>query len=270
MLASAAMALWQAVVLGVVQGLTEFLPISSSGHLELIRQLLGWSMGGLAFDVALHWGTLLAILVYFRRDWLSLARGSWQAITTRKSNDEFRLCLKLVVGSIPAAVAGVLLADVAETVLRSPWIIVTMLGSVGFLLIAVDRRAGGGDENQTPSWKQTILIGLAQAVALIPGTSRSGITMLAGIGLGLPRAAAARFSFLLAAPIILGAGLFKLREAMDEPMVPLLVGIAASAISGGIAIAFLLRYLKKNSFRIFGLYRIALAIFVAAVLLIRG
>jgi undecaprenyl-diphosphatase len=264
------MTIWQAAVLGVVQGLTEFLPISSSGHLELFRQILGWQGFDLAFDVALHWGTLLAVVIYFRRDWVALARGVILAVRDRRSNPQAVLAAKLLVGSIPAAIAGVVLEDVAETVLRSPWVIVTMLAAVGAMLLFADRKAQPGPADQIPGWGATLLIGLAQAVALIPGTSRSGITMLAGVSLRLSRAAAARFSFLLAAPIILGAGLFKLGDALESPALPLAVGFVTAAISGGLAIAFLLRYLTRGSFVPFAIYRIALAVVVAGILIVRG
>jgi undecaprenyl-diphosphatase len=264
------MTIWQAAVLGIVQGLTEFLPISSSGHLELFRQILGWQGFDLAFDIALHWGTLFAVLIYFRRDWIELTRGVITGFRERRMNDPSRLAAKLLVGSIPAAVAGVLLEDLAETVLRSPWVIVTMLALVGVMLLFADRRAQPGPADQIPGWGATVLIGLAQAVALIPGTSRSGITMLAGISSGLSRASAARFSFLLAAPIIFGAGLFKLGDALQGPSLPLVVGLFTAAVSGGATIAFLLRYLTHGSFRPFAIYRIVLALAVAGILLSRS
>ena len=209
------------------------------------------------------------MLVYFRRDWIDLTRGVITGLRERRMNDPCRLAAKLVVGSIPAAVAGVLLEDLAETVFRSPWVIVTMLALVGVLFLLADRRAQPGPADQIPGWSATIFIGLAQAVALIPGTSRSGITMLAGISSGLSRASAARFSFLLAAPIIFGAGLFKLGDALREPGLPLIVGLFAAAVSGGAAIAFLLRYLAHGSFRPFAIYRIFLALAVAGILLTR-
>jgi undecaprenyl-diphosphatase len=264
------MTIWQAAVLGLVQGLTEFLPISSSGHLELCRQILGWQGFDLAFDVALHWGTLLAVLLYFRRDWMALTRGVLTSLRDRRANAESMLAAKLVVGSVPAAVAGVLLEELAETTLRSPWVIVSMLAVVGFFLLFADRRAEPGPADQVPGWGATLLIGLAQAIALVPGTSRSGITMLAGISLGLSRASAARFSFLLSAPIIFGAGLFKLGDVAQSPSLAVVVGFVSAAISGGLAIAFLLRYLTRGSFRPFAIYRIALALAVAALLLVHG
>src|SRR5262249_21745102 len=153
---------------------------------------------GLAFDVALHWGTLAAVAVYFRREWLGLAGGLARALATRKWNAEADLAAKLGVGSIPGGLAGKLLEDAAGDKLRSPWIIAAMLAAVGVLLWALDRRARSGPADLVPGWGGTLFVGTAQALALVPGTSRSGITIAAGLLLGLPRAAAARFSFLLA------------------------------------------------------------------------
>ena len=260
----------QAAVLGVIQGLTEFLPISSSGHLELARLLFGWEGGSLAFDVALHGGTLLAVLLYFRGDWLRLAAGVWRAVTERAWNPHAQLACKLAAASVPAAAAGVLLEDLAETVFRSPWVILTMLASVGVLFLVFDRRARSGPPLEEPSWGVALAIGVAQAIALVPGTSRSGITMVAAIALGLNRASAARFSFLLSAPIIFGAMLFELGDAAALPALPLAVGVATSALSGGLAIAFLLRYLGRHSFVPFAWYRILLAGGAALVLWSRG
>lgn len=260
----------QAAVLGVLQGLTEFLPISSSGHLELARVLLGWSGGSLAFDVALHGGTLLAVLFYFRADWIRLTAGVRRSFVERAWNPHARLAGKLALATVPAAAAGVWLEDLAATTFRSPWLILTMLAGVGVLFLVFDRRARSGPPLEEPSLAVALGIGAAQALALLPGTSRSGVTMLAAIAFGLNRASAARFSFLLSAPIIFGAMLFELDEAAALPLVPLAVGVAASALSGGFAIAFLLRYLGRHSFVPFAWYRILLAAGAGAWLWARG
>jgi undecaprenyl-diphosphatase len=264
------MTLWQAVILGIVQGITEFLPISSSAHLALFPWILRWRDPGLAFDVALHWGTLAAVLAYFRREWWAVGAGVARAVATRQANHESRLAAKLAIGTVPAAIAGVLVEDAASGVLRSPWIIAGMLASVAALLWALDRRARPGAHDQVPGWGAALLIGVAQAIALVPGTSRSGITMAAGLWLGLSRPAAARFSFLLAAPITFGAGLLQLDELQGGAPALLVAGILASAVSGALAIAFLLRYLARGSFRPFALYRFALAALVVGLLLWRG
>ena len=260
----------QAAVLGILQGLTEFLPISSSGHLELARVLLGWSGGTLAFDVALHAGTLLAVLFYFRNDWVRFTLGVLRAGRERAWNPHARLAAKLVLATVPAAAAGVLFEDVIATTLRSPWIILVMLFAVGVLFLRFDRQARSGLPHEEPGLAVALAIGAAQVLALVPGTSRSGITMLAAVALGLNRPSAARFSFLLSAPIILGALLFELKDAAHLPAVPLLVGVAASALSGGLTIAFLLRYLGTRSFAPFAWYRILLAAGAGVVLWWRG
>jgi undecaprenyl-diphosphatase len=260
----------QALLLGAIQGLTEFLPISSSAHLLLARALFGWSGGSLAFDVALHAGTLLAVLAYFRHDWIRLARGVARALGERRLNPHALLAAKLAAASVPAAAAGALLEETVASSLRSPWLAIVMLAAVGVLLAAADRRARGGPALEEPGFGAALLIGLAQALALVPGTSRSGITMLAGLGLGLNRASAARFSFLLSAPILLGAALFEWDAALRLPWEPLAAGVVASALSGGLAIGFLLRHLAHHSFLPFAWYRIGLAALSAAVLLARG
>jgi undecaprenyl-diphosphatase len=264
------MTLGQALILGVVQGITEFLPVSSSAHLALFPWIFGWKDPGLSFDVALHWGTLLALAAYFWRDWARLAAGPWRALIERKLNPDAVLAGKLALGTVPAGVAGLLLENLAESSLRSPWIIAFQLASVGLLLWFFDRRARSGDESVTPGWPGALAIGFAQALALVPGTSRSGITMLAGLLLGLPRPAAARFSFLLSGPIILAAGLKKLPDiAHGDPRLTV-AGLIAAAISGGLSIAFLLRYLSRGSFAPFAIYRLVLAAGVVALLLTRG
>jgi len=264
------MTLVQAAVLGVVQGLTEFLPISSSAHLLLVPWVMGWKDPGLAFDVALHWGTLVALAVYFWRDWARLAAGVLRALSERAMNPDALLAAKLAVGTVPAGIAGVLLEDTADRALRSPWISACMLALVGIVMWIFDRRAKSGDENRTPGWGATILIGCAQAIALVPGTSRSGITMIAGLACGLPRPAAARFSFLLSGPIILAAGLKKLPGILHGDPATTAVGLVCAALSGGFAIAFLLRYLSRGSFVPFAIYRLVLAAGVVVLLLVRG
>jgi undecaprenyl-diphosphatase len=263
------MTLWQAAVLGIVQGLTEFLPVSSSAHLALFPWIFGWRDPGLAFDVALHWGTLLAVGIYFYRDWLALAGGVLRAARERRGNADAGLAAKLVVGSLPAAAAGLLLEDAAEGALRSPWIIAAMLAAVALLLWALDRRPRTGPTGIVPGWGSVLLIGAAQAVALVPGTSRSGITMAAGLLVGLPRPAAARFSFLLSAPIILGAGVHQIKDFAQGPPLALAVGLVASALAGGAAIGFLLRYLARGSFAPFAVYRLLLAGLVVGLLIAR-
>jgi undecaprenyl-diphosphatase len=260
---------FQAIALGVVQGLTEFLPVSSSAHLYLVPTLLGWRYGGVAFDVALHWGTLLALLMAFWRDWWELARAVFVG-TEQERSDARTTWLKLVVASIPAAVAGVVLEPYAERWLRSLPIQAATLAVFGFLLWWVDRvRPQGppsGSRLALPSWATCLFVGTAQALALVPGVSRSGVTITAGRARGVGRVEAARLSFLLATPITFGAGLLEWRHlSPDLPVVTLALGVAAAAITGFLAIRGLLRWLAHAGFGAFFAYRAALALILLIV-----
>jgi undecaprenyl-diphosphatase len=250
---------FQAAVLGAVQGVTEFLPISSSAHLYVIPTLLGWSYAGLAFDVALHWGTLLALFAAFWGDWWALARDALAAPPAER-NAARATWVKLAVASVPAAVAGLLLQDLAETRLRSLPLQAVMLAAFGFLLWWVDRSRPAGREQKDPGWASCLIMGTAQALALVPGVSRSGVTITAGRACGLARVSAARFSFLLATPITFGAGLVKLRHlSPDVPAGTLAIGVASAAITGFFAIRGLIRWLGRAGFGAFFAYRLALA-----------
>ena len=211
----------QAAVLGAVQGLTEFLPVSSSAHLYVIPTLLGWPYAGVAFDVALHWGTLLALLAAFWRDWLTLARDAVGGAAPERATAR-ATWLKLAVASVPAALAGLLLEDLADSTLRALPIQAATLAVFGFLLWWVDRSRPVGRELRDPGWGTCLVMGSAQALALVPGVSRSGVTITAGRASGLAKVSAARFSFLLATPITFGAGLLKTRDlSPDVPAAPL-------------------------------------------------
>ena len=253
------MSLLQAVVLGALQGLTEFLPISSSAHLYVVPTLLGWRYEGLAFDVALHWGTLLALLAAFWRDWLALVRDVAAPDPARR-REARATWLKLAAASVPGALAGVLLKDLAEGALRSLPLQAATLAGFGLLLWAVDRLAPRGRGEAIPGWGTCLAIGTAQAVALVPGVSRSGITITAGRAAGLTRVSAARFSFLLATPITFGAGLFELRHLSgDLPVATLAAGVLSAAIFGLLAIRALIALLGRSGFGGFAIYRILLA-----------
>jgi len=263
------MPIHQAIVLGIVQGLAEFLPISSSAHLILVPWVLGWDDPGLAFDVALHWGTLFAVLIVFWRDWVRLIGAGLRSLGDRRFLDtaDRRLFWGLVVASIPGAIVGKLLGDKAEESLRSPLLISVSMSIMGVLLWAADK-AGRKDklaEQMTPG--QALSIGVAQAFALIPGVSRSGSTITLGLALGYSREAIARFSFLMSTPIIFGAGLLKfpkmLRE-MHSGASPLgwdglVAGCVASAIVGALVIRWLLAYLRTRTFAVFAIYRLIVA-----------
>jgi undecaprenyl-diphosphatase len=252
----------KAAVLGAVQGLTEFLPVSSSAHLYLVPRLLGWPYAGVAFDVALHWGTLLALLAAFWGDWMTLARDA--LVGARATRDAARATwLKLAVASVPAALAGLLLQDLAETRLRSVPLQAVMLAFFGFLLWWVDRSRPKGREDRDPGWGTCLFMGAAQSLALVPGVSRSGVTLTAGRAAGLARVSAARFSFLLATPITFGAGLVELRHLPhDLPLTTLLIGVVTAAITGFLAIRGLIRWLGRAGFGVFFAYRLALAAIV--------
>jgi undecaprenyl-diphosphatase len=255
----------QAAILGAVQGLTEFLPISSSAHLYALPTLFGWPYAGLAFDVALHWGTLIALLVAFGRDWWNLAADLLGRDAARRAA-ALDLTAKLVAGSVPAAIAGLLLKDLAETHLRALPLQAVMLIVFGAALWAADRFSRKGDKVTTPGWATCLAMGAAQAVALVPGVSRSGITMTAGRLSGLDRVSAARFSFLLATPITFGAGLLEMRDLpRDLPLATLAIGVAVSAVTGLLAIRGLLLWLGRAGFAWFFAYRVVFAI----ILLIR-
>jgi undecaprenyl-diphosphatase len=282
----------QAIILGIVQGLTEFIPISSSAHLVIVPWLFRWTdpaLESLTFDVALHLGTLLALLVFFAADWVRLIRAGIASIVERKVGSDLdrRLAWLLVIGCIPGGIAGVLLeskitelfhapnAPIQPTAMVAMGILIALLGALLFLAERLARHERKMDQL---TLKDAIEIGLAQAFAIFPGVSRSGSTITAGLAIGLERETAARFSFLLSAPIIAGAGLKSLWEiyqgiqagaiaSADLILFP--VGFIAAAISGYLCVKFLLRFLQKNSTNIFVYYRWALAALVIVVALVR-
>jgi undecaprenyl-diphosphatase len=263
----------RAIVLGILQGLGEFLPISSSGHLIVVPWLLGWGDSGLAFDVALHLGTLVAVAAAFWRDWLRLIRGGLRGLASGRplADPDARLLLYLALATVPGAVAGVLLDKWAETVFRSPGLVALMMALMGAVLWAADRRAGAQAGKDAVSLKDALLIGLAQAVAIVPGTSRSGATISAALFLGQRREAAARFSFLLALPITAGAALVKVPALVKSgaDIGPVLLGMLAAAVSGLLAIRVLLGYVRTRTYVPFAIYRFVFAALVWGVLLLR-
>ena len=267
------MTLFQALVLGVLQGVSEFLPISSSAHLALAPWLFGWPEPGLSFDVALHVGTLVAVLGYFRAEWIKLARAALEIVRTRKIETvEQKRALFLVLATIPGAIDGLLLEQYAESVFRAPWLIATALMVMGVVLWVVDRAAAETRPLAEMTGRDALLIGLAQVAALIPGVSRSGSTMTAGRALRLDRESAATFSFLMSMPIIAAAALLKVPHLLQDRSLamPLLVGVLASAVSGWFAIGALLRYLTRRSFGVFAVYRLVLGAIVLALVAMRG
>jgi undecaprenyl-diphosphatase len=250
----------RAIVLGLVQGATEFVPVSSSGHLVLVPWLLGWQSPGLVFDTVVHWGTLVAVLAYFWRDWLSLI-AAWLRGLVRWdwSDPNARLLWLIAAGTIPAAALGYVLDDFFEGLFGKPvWVSIFMLFTAGLLALSewLGNRTRELDELRLPD---ALVVGCAQAAAIAPGISRSGATIAAGLLRGIRRPAAARFSFLLSTPIILGAGLFKLLDLFSAPdplaQVPALAaGFLAAAVGGYACIWLLLRYLQRGSLYPFAFY----------------
>lgn len=255
------MTIFQAVILGIVQGLGEFLPISSSAHLVLIPWLLGWKDPGLTFDVALHMGTLLAVVLYFWKDWLGLLRGA----LNRRPSTEKRLFWYLVIATVPGAIIGLALEKKAETVFRSPLLIGIMLIVMGILLYLGDRKRQLRTMD-TMTLMDALLIGLSQALAIIPGVSRSGSTMTVARWLSMTREDAARFSFLMSTPIIMGAGVLSMRHLqVTDFNLAFAVGVISSFIVGMLSISFLLKYLKTSNFKVFVGYRLLVGLGVILV-----
>jgi undecaprenyl-diphosphatase len=272
--------IFQSIVLGVLQGLTEFLPISSSAHLILVPQLLGWDTALLnspAFDVMLHLGTLVALLVYFWRDLLRLISAGVAAVRERHIGDdpERRLAFLLLVSVVPAALVGALFESFFDTYFRERLYLIPLILWVGAGMLWLAERYGRRERGlDRLRLSDAVAVGAAQALALFPGISRSGVTITAGLVLGLRRDDAARFSFLMGIPIIAGAGLWKSRQIIASPppsheFVALAAGMMAAAISGLLAIRFLLRYLRTNTTGIFIAYRVVFAAIVTVLLLAR-
>ncbi len=275
------MSVIQAVVLAIIQGLTEFLPISSSGHLITIPWLVGWKEHSLTFDVMLHAGTLVAILAYFWSDWASLLKGTVKDLRTGSywKGTDSRLVTLILLATIPGGLAGMKLENKVEGLFRTEYlgIAIVMIG-VGTILLITDRIGRKARQVEKVGVADAVIVGISQAFALFPGVSRSGATITAGLFAGLTREAAARLSFLLATPIILGASLKKLAEIsvavlhhkpLEDPVHILLIGFLVSAVVGYAAIAWLLGYLRRGSMLPFVLYRAAFGLLIIAVLFLR-
>ncbi|MEX0668628.1 MAG: undecaprenyl-diphosphatase UppP [Candidatus Saccharimonadales bacterium] len=256
----------QALILALVQGLSEFIPVSSSGHLIFFEEILGASFGGVIFDVVLHFGTLLSLLVYFRKDLVRFI-GS-----IHKPGNDQKLAINLVIATLPAVVVGFFLFDIAEKLMRSLWLVVFMLVFLSILMFIADKinRNRNVDDITT---RDALIIGFAQVLALIPGTSRAGSTIVAGSLLGLNNAESARFSFLMAIPILIGANV---RVLFSEGSIAVVIkhldiyilGLVVSFVVGYMVIKFLLNYLSSHGLAVFAWYRIVLAIAIASVLII--
>ena len=256
--------LFEAILLGIVQGLAEFLPISSSGHLILTPWLLGWQEHGLTFDLALHLGTSAALLGYFWRDWLKLVKVVLTGLFFKPARllPEWKLAWYIVLGCLPAGIIGVLFEDVIETAFRQPVMIAILLIVFGLVMLAADRLGSQRRGLSQITMLDAVAVGCAQVLALMPGVSRSGITLTAGLFRGLDRPSAARFSFLLSAPITIAAALYKLRGLFRAPpagpeLLVFAAGVVTAGVVGALAIGFLLRYLQRQPVDLFVWYRVA-------------
>lgn len=256
------MTIFQAVMLALLQGFTEFLPISSSAHLILPSRVLGWPDQGLAFDVAVHLGTLTAVVLHYRRDLSGMMQGAWTGATARRMTPDLRLGLLVALATVPAVAAGFMWEDLIETELRSVRVIVVTTLLFGALLWAADAFGRRGLKIGDIDWRHALLVGLAQALALIPGTSRSGITMTAALLLGYRRQDAAHFSFLLSIPVILGASILKLDDLLQStqpvPWLEMGVGFAVAAVVAWLTIVFFLRLLDRLGMLPWVIYRFIL------------
>lgn len=259
------MSVFRAIILGLIQGVAEFLPISSSAHLILFPYLLGWEESGMAFDVALHFGTMMAVLAIFFKDWWNLFIGAIKDIKTKKKSTNGKMFWYLVIATIPAVIVGLLLDEVIENVVRNNiWIIASALAVMGMLIFIGDKWATKHYKKEIDfeniSIKQALLVGISQTFAVIPGFSRSGTTILAGRLMGISKEAITKFTFLLSVPIICGAAILKLGDLTFNKEV--IIGIISSFAMGIIAIKFLLNYIKKHDFSVFAFYRVILALIV--------
>jgi undecaprenyl-diphosphatase len=264
---------WQAALLGILQGATEFLPISSSAHLLLMPWLLGWEPLGLTFDVLIHGGTLASVMIYFIKDWKDLSQQTLKEILSQ-STQQSRLLSALVVGTLPAVLAGWLLEDVIVTYLRSPAVVVLTLSGFGLVLWWADQHGSQQRQLHSVRIRDGLLVGMAQALALVPGVSRSGVTISAALLLGISRADAARFSFLLGTPLLLAATLRSVYQLWQvdlgtgQPVLPVVIGVLFSFCSGYLCIRYFLSFLQTRTYRPFVVYRLGLAAFILLLLVL--
>lgn len=256
--------IFQALVLGIVQGLTELLPISSSAHLAIIPWIFSWNIPE-SFDVALHFGTLLAIGLFFFKDWISLIKGGFNQVVKKEKTAEGRMFWYIVLATIPGGIIGFLLDHFVGNKLETPLIIAIALMVMGVVLYLIDKNGKKKTDYEHMTLKQTFLIGLSQALAFIPGVSRSGVTMTTARAMGIKRESAAKYSFMLSAPIVLAATVFKAKDFVFG--LPFVIGVLASFIVGLFVIKFLLKYLQKGSFKVFAIYRMIAGIAIIGIII---
>lgn len=260
------MTILQALILGIIQGLTELLPISSSGHLDIIPWILGWTknpefnIAFEGFDVALHFGTLLAIGLFFFKDWISLIKGGFNQVVKKEKSPEGRMFWFIVAATLPGGIIGLILDKFVGDALKQPLIIGISLSVMGVILYIIDKKSKSEIKYENMNFKQTFLIGLSQCLAFIPGVSRSGITMTVARSLKIERESAAKYSFMLSAPIVLAATILKLKDFVFS--IPFFMGIFVSFLVGIVVIKFLLNYLQKGSFKAFAIYRVIFGIII--------
>ena len=262
------MSIFQSIFLGIIQGLTEFLPISSSAHLNIMPWLFGWQEIPESFDIALHFGTLLAICIYFFKDWLALIAGGYKQVIKKEKSTEGKIFWYIVIATIPTGILSLLLDELSDKYLSGMGSIAVALIVMGILLYIIDKKASSEVSYENITFKQGFLVGLSQAIAAaFPGVSRSGITMTVSRAFKIDRESAAKYSFLLSTPIVLAAVLVNLGEFVFN--LPFIIGVLASFISGLFVIKFLMGYLKKGSFKIFAIYRVILGLIIFAVMIIK-
>lgn len=262
------MSIFQSIFLGIIQGFTEFLPISSSAHLNIMPWLFGWQEIPESFDIALHFGTLLAICIYFFKDWIALILGGYKQAVKKEKSTEGKIFWYIVIATIPTGILSLILENISDKYLSGMGPIAVALIVMGILLYVIDKKAASKVEYENITFKQGFLIGISQAIAAaFPGVSRSGITMTVSRALKIDRESAAKYSFLLSTPIVFAAVLVKLGEFVFN--MPFVLGVLASFISGLFVIKFLMEYLKKGSFRVFAIYRVILGLIIFAIMLVK-
>ena len=273
--------IFQALILGIVQGLTELLPISSSAHLNLFPWIFGWNEISPSFDVALHIGTLFAIVLFFFKDWVNLIKGGYNQVIKKKKSTDGKIFWYIVISTIPTGILCLVLDKLSEKIMEKlattfsieekmveMFMIAIALIVMGIVLYIVDKKSKSTVDFEQMTLKQTFIIGLSQALAFIPGVSRSGVTITTARAMGVKREAAARYSFLLSTPIVFGATLLKFREfQFTDPA--FIVGVLSSFVVGLIVIKFLLKYLQKGSFKGFAIYRVAFGIVILVVAVLK-
>ena len=260
------MEIFKAIVLGIVQGITEFLPISSTAHLHIFSWVFNWSEISPSFDIALHFGSLIAIIIFFFKDWLKLIKGGWNNIFKKEDSNEGRIFWYLVFATIPSALLFLLLDKIFEDILRNELIISLTLIVMGLLLYIVDKESKSTYNMDKLTLKQAIIIGLSQVLAFVPGMSRSGSTMTIGRLMEVDRETTAKFSFYLSTPIILAATIYKFKDFVFN--IPFAIGTIVSFVVAFLVIKFFMSYIKKGSYKIFAIYRVVLGIIILVIYII--